>query len=203
MLYSNVRKETLIYEIVGEGDLEVAAHFETGDRFGIYIAPGANWDKLPLEPAGGSIPYPSLFVWLNVTDPAGNTIHLEYAFGLSGGRLSLYNITTIFEESSQTSYVSIVNLKPLECKAETGGKYTAKIWSGIPSSEPPVAFQLRKLNVKVERPYSYLLPIGAVIFASGIVTLALSRFGPLKLTKKPLKRKLGSKSSKKKVVIIN
>lgn len=198
MLYSNVTTETPIYEyeVLDEGASDVKAYFETGDRFDVYIAPGVDWDKHPFEPATTSIPYPFRFVGVDVTDPAGNTISLEYDFVLSGGRLSLYSITA--EESSNASYVSVVNLKPLECKAETSGEYTAEIWGIVPNPQhPPGAFQLRKMQyvkVEVERPYSYLLPIGVVVFTFGIVISALSIFGPLKPKKKRLKRKLGSKS---------
>lgn len=187
MLCSNVPTETPIneYEVVGEGASDATAYFETGDRFDVYIAPGVDWNKYPLEPAIPSIPYPYRFVGVDVTDPANNTISLEYNFVLSGGRLSLYGITA--EEPSQATYVSVVNLKPLECKAETSGEYTAKIWGIVPNPQhPPAAFQLRKIDVKVEveRPYSYLLPVGVVTFTFGIVILALSIFGPLKPKKK-------------------
>jgi len=188
MWYSNVSKDTFIPEKIEESIREVR-YFDAEDMFDIYIAPGENWANSPLEPPTDIAPYSSCFVYINVMDPEGNTTGFEFDFGLYGGGLFLYNITTNPYESSPSSYISIISLKPLRCEAEISGNYTGKIWGIFPGiSEPPAAFQLRKLNVKAERPYSYLLPIGLVVFASGIVTLASSRLSPFKTKKKQSKK---------------
>lgn len=187
MGYSNVSEETFIPEVVGENTLEATAYFVDGDLFDIYVAPGLDWAEPPFIDS-------SRDVWVNITDPIGNMTWFAFTYIPYGGQLLLYDISTISQESS---YLTVMSLKPLKCKAQVSGNYTANMWFVSGTAEPPEAFQLRKVNIKVERPYLYLLPIGAVIFALGIAILALPKFGLLKTSRKSLRKRRTASSKRK------
>ena len=174
-----ISEETFTPEVIAENSFEVTAYLGVGDLFDIYISPGIDWAKPPFIDS-------SRDVWVNITDPIGNTTWIAFTYTPYGGQLLLYYISTISQESS---YLTVMSLKPLRCKVQVGGNYTANIWFVSGTTEPPEAFQLRKLNINFKRPYSYLLPVGAVVVALGITILALPKSGLLKKSKRPPKKK--------------
>lgn len=190
MPYSNVPRQDLVPEVVAEATPEnqkVSANFSSGELFDMFISPRASWAEPPLEKPGGDVPFPSRFVWVNISDPTGNTKTFEFAFGLLDGGFALYRVN---EFSANLSIVSSLDPEDFMLRADTSGPYTASIWLVAPRPKDPFAsFQIRKLNVEVERVYWYLLPLGTILSVFGVVVLALAKLEPWKGKRKKLAKK--------------
>jgi hypothetical protein len=192
MSYSNITTQRLKPEIVGEASpqnppVSVSANFSAGELYSVYISPGEGWNQPPLEPVSGEVLYPSRFVWVNITNPQGNTTVFEFAFGIVDSSMALYMISVLSSNFSRER--TAPSPSSFVLKADIDGTYTATLWQIIPYTTNPFgAFQLRKIHIEFEKSFSYLLYIGACLLVSGVAVLALASLKPYKKRKERLKR---------------
>jgi len=189
---TSVRKFEPEVAAEGIGEFKISAYFKKGDLFDVYISPGLHWNKY-IEPPVEDVPYSHLFLVFNITDPNGNNTWFELAFVPSENLMSLYNVKVY----SVGSGLQVENVKEIRCRALVEGNFTAEIWGFIPRwpEDPPSVFQLRKLNIEIERPYQNLLIPGAVLSTLGIVLFVLERRKAQK-SKRFRRRKLSKIRSK-------
>lgn len=195
MPYSNVTTQHLVTEeppvdeaTPGNPPVSVSGYFSAGELYNVYISPGIGWDQ-NLEPATNETPYDSRFVWVNMTDPLGNTTIFEFAFGAVDSSMALYMISVLAANFSRERTAPSPSAFALQAKVN--GTYTAKLWAVIPSAPNPFgAFQLNRLHIEDQRSFSYLLYVGAGASISGIAVSVLAKLEPWKQQrKKQLKKK--------------
>lgn len=198
MSFFNVTKQSYVPESppldTGTGNYpNVSANFTIGEILNLYMSPGATWSQGQLEPESEEIPYPTRFVWINITNPDGNLTILEFAFGASDSSFALYQISLL----NSTDFTTVRTTSPgtlgYSSNVTMSGNYTIALWQLIPalsSQSPPGAFQLTKLNVQYVKAYpDYVLPVGAVVFISGVAVLVLAWWEPWKKWEKKEERK--------------
>jgi len=176
---------------------EISANFTKGDILKLVVSPASEWLKL-LEPTTGDVPYPSKFVWIDVTDPYGNVSAYEIAFAkpLGASVLAFYKVS--IRPNSTTSGFGgqdIIGLSQTE-KALVGrvmytGQYLARVVAVLPGGGgPPDSLEFYKGNNVIVYPYRDYFYLAIIMSLSGI---ALSVWS-LKVTKRrKIRRKKAGK----------
>ncbi|MEM2912051.1 MAG: hypothetical protein QW146_06060 [Candidatus Bathyarchaeia archaeon] len=173
MAYSNTTQEYyVIGDVMGEGGTaenpSASANFSEGEWFDIFLSPGATWSMEPLL----NEQYPSRFVWINLTDPAGKVTLFEFAYGKFDSSFGIYEIN---ELAQNLSVIRKFDPREFKLKASMGGLYKATIWQVIPAPKDPFGgFFLRKIDVVVEKDFEYLLPLGAFVSVVGVAVFILA-----------------------------
>jgi hypothetical protein len=190
--FSSISTQQYIPVTVSRGTHEnpaVSANFSAGQLFDLYISPGATWAEDPLLDEG----YPTRYVWVNVTDPTGKLVRIEYAFGRFDSQFAIYVINQLDDNGS-----TLRSFEPssFRIRGNVTGTYTALLWQILP---PPhdwfSAFDMRRLDLDIEYPNASLLPVGAVILVCGIIIMMLAWLDPWKKQKErnPTRRKSASR----------
>ncbi len=160
--------KTITWELVKSlpSTREISANFTAGDIVKLEIYPNHEWQQ---EPEVDDVPYPHIFVYVNVTSPRGDQTYYEIAYvtyrfyqailKAPGGFSGEYGNETLSAERAVVG------------KVMYDGQYVARIIGVIiPSGDPNAeALNLWKGIESIETTYPYRaeFAIAAVMFLAG------------------------------------
>lgn len=164
--------------------LEISANFTAGDIVKLEIYPNHEWSE---EPEVDDVPYPHIFVYVNVTSPRGDQSYYEVAYvtyrfyqavlKAPGGFSGEYGNETINAE------------RAIVGKVMYDGQYLARIIGVIiPTGEAKadaLNFYKGIENIETTYPYRNELPIAIIILVAGG---GISIWG-IKSSKRPIREK--------------
>lgn len=170
--------------------LEISANFTAGDIVKLEIAPSHEWMQ---EPEVDDVPYPHIFVYVNVTSPKGDQSYYEITYvnyffyrailKAPGGFSGEYGNETLNAERAVVG------------KVMYDGQYLARIIGVILPGGPPRAEALTLYkgieNIKTTYPYK-------AEFNVALVTLLIGggiSIWSIRLRKRPIKSKRRTRSS--------
>lgn len=193
-IHSNVpeQKKNTTWEFVKTEvfTLEISANFTAGDTVKLEIAPSHEWGQ---EPPVDDVPYPHIFVYVNVTSPKGDQSYYEITYvsylfyqailKAPGGFSGEYGNETLNAERAVVG------------KVMYDGQYLARIIGVILPGGPPRAEALTfyKAIENIETTYPYKAE-----FNIALVTLLIGggiSIWSIKPRKRPTKRKRKARSS--------
>lgn len=181
-----MNKTTLTWEFAKTEvfTLEISANFTAGDIVKLEIYPNHDWQQ---EPEVDDVPYPHIFVYVNVTSPREDQSYYEIAYvsyrfyqailKAPGGFSGEYGNETLNAE------------RAIVGKVMYDGQYTARIVGVIiPAGEAKadaLNFYKGIENIETTYPYRNELPIAIIILVAGG---GISIWG-IKSGKRPIKGK--------------
>jgi len=192
-IHSNtpMNNTTLTWEFVKTeaSTLEISANFTAGDIVKLEIYPNHEWSE---EPEVDDVPYPHIFVYVNVTSPRGDQSYYEVAYVSYRFYSAILKAPGGF--SGEYGNETINSERAIVGKVMYDGLYLARIVGVIiPSGEPKAeALNLWKgtENIEITYPYRTELPIAIVAFVAGG---GISIWG-IKSGKHPIKGKRRSRT---------
>ncbi len=161
--------------------------FNDGELIGVEVFPGVGWENNLLAP-DAAVPFPYRPVWVNITNPFGETSEFFCDFARPSGQpaVFLYNVT--ITESNGLLVGANASLKEeMRARARVmgitmlAGEHTA-IVVGTPSPPSAIIWQIGERIAWTEYPYTNLLYVGIAIIITGAFSLF---FGFRKAKKKP------------------
>ena len=164
--------------------LEITYDFTAGDIVKLEIAPSREWMQ---EPEVDDVPYPHIFVYVNVTSPKGDQSYYEITY------VNYFFYRAILKApggfSGEYSNETLNAERAVVGKVMYDGQYVARIIGVILPGGPPRAEALTLLkaieNIETTYPYKAEFSIALVAISIGGVISIWSM--------KPRKRPIGSK----------
>lgn len=190
----NQKKITSVLVKYTTGERTVSANLQKDDKMVVELRVGSDWATPPFEIAPESSDIGVIYVNLLVLDPQRNITRfwIAYAYNIDQRRLDLWSInvtrndgglntTSLYDKKAET-YEGIGGV------AMYDGQYVVNVTGTMPpKNAPPSYLGIFKGEIVTEYPFTYFLPLGVVIGASGTITLLMGLRS--KKRKIPRKRK--------------
>jgi len=148
--------------------LEISANFTAGDVVKLSISPNRQWTP---EPPVEDVPYPHIFVFVNITSPYGDNSSYEIAYV----DYLVYNVRLVYAGgfSGEVSNETVKTENAIVGEVLYSGQYLARIVGVLNPGGPPMAealtFYEKQESIVTEFPYRDYLKVAIVVFFLGSV----------------------------------
>lgn len=158
--------------------LEIAYNFTAGDKVNLVISPNREWNP---EPAVDDVPYPHIFVYVNITSPQGSQSAYEIAYV----EFRYYSIRILTPGGFSGEYDTneeLIAEKGLVGRVMYTGEYKAKIIGVVNPGGPQMAdyltFSKEMQTTVTVYPYRDYVYGAVILIFLGIVISGFSFMRP-------------------------